>query len=153
VTAEQHEEQAGLHGEGGEPALQPWFAVAGGDDRVGQPGGGGSRPGRPLRPRRGGERDGGGGTHAPRERGGNSPPAPHFGRLLRLAAHFCYTAVQRQVLRRPARCQCAEPAMASAAALPRLPSRRSTTCPVPQIRVLPVVSRAEAAVGVPSRVT
>src|SRR6516225_2578534 len=55
--------------------------------------------------------------------------------------------------RRPARCQCAEPAMASAAALPRLPSRRSATCPVPQIRVLPVVSRAEAAVGVPSRVT
>ena len=37
--------------------------------------------------------------------------------------------------------------------LPKLPSRRSATCPVPQIRVLPVVSLAEAAAGVPSRVT
>src|SRR5215472_8747218 len=51
-----------------------------------------------------------------------------------------------------ARCQCAERAMASAAVLLRLPSRRSATCPVPQISVLPVVSRAEAAAEEPSRV-
>src|SRR5712691_3374443 len=40
--------------------------------------------------------------------------------------------------------------MASAAALPKFPSRRSATRRVPQIRVLPAVSRAEAAAGVPS---
>jgi hypothetical protein len=51
-----------------------------------------------------------------------------------------------------ARRQCAELAMASAAVLPKLPSRRSATCRVPQIKVLPVVSRAEAVAGVPSRV-
>ena len=42
--------------------------------------------------------------------------------------------------------------MASAALSPKFPSRRSATCPVPQIRVLPVVSRADAAAGAPSRV-
>src|SRR5215470_14184710 len=75
-----------------------------------------------------------------------------IGRLLRLAVHFCYTAARRQVPARPARYQRADLAMASAAALPRLPSRRSATCLVPQIRVLPVVSRAEAMAGTPLRV-
>src|SRR5215472_15952697 len=65
---------------------------------------------------------------------------------------YCYTATRRQFRARGGRCQCAELAMASAAVLPRLPSRRSATCLVPQIRVLPVVSRAEAMAGVPSRV-
>jgi len=41
--------------------------------------------------------------------------------------------------------------MASAAFSPKLPSRRSATRGVPQIRVLPVVSRAEAVTCVPSR--
>ena len=45
-------------------------------------------------------------------------------------------------------CQRAELAMVSATVLVRLPSRRSATCRVPQIRVLPVVSRAEATAGV-----
>jgi hypothetical protein len=41
--------------------------------------------------------------------------------------------------------------MASATFSPKLPSRRSATRGVPQIRVLPVVSRAEAVTCVPSR--
>src|SRR5215831_14043847 len=75
-----------------------------------------------------------------------------IGRLLGLAAHSWYTAARCQVPARPAQCQRAELAMASAAALPTLPSSRSATCLVPQTRVLPVVSRAEAMAETPLRV-
>ena len=59
-------------------------------------------------------------------------------------AYFCYTAPRQGVPVGRARCQCAELAMARAAVLPKLPSRRIATCWVPQIKVLPVVRRAEA---------
>src|SRR5215472_2495230 len=74
-----------------------------------------------------------------------------IGRLLPSADHFWYTAGWCRVPERR-RCQRAEVAMASAAALLRLPSRRSATCLVAQISVLPVVSRAEATAVVPLRV-
>jgi hypothetical protein len=53
--AEHRGEQAGLHGQAAEPALR--LAVAGDDDRAGQPGAGDARPGRPLRQRRRGRRE------------------------------------------------------------------------------------------------
>src|SRR5215813_134257 len=143
---EQHFEEAGSLRKGREQSLLSRLSAAGDDDRMRESRARDSRLGRALGKCRRGEHHGCD-AHTCGESRDSDKSAQHE-RFLPLAAHFCYTAARCQV---PARCQCVESAMASAAVLPRLPSIRSATCRVPQINVLPVVSRAEAMAGLPSR--